>query len=74
MLDADGLAGELQVSLHTIRRYDASGTIPRPIKLGGRLLRWPRAEIVAWMEAGCPDRREWEEIKSQRERRSNSRR
>lgn len=31
---------------------------PEGIKLG-RLRRWRRAEILAWIEAGCPCRSKW---------------
>jgi predicted DNA-binding transcriptional regulator AlpA len=40
-------------------RDHAANRIPAPIKLGGRTL-WRVAELRAWVEAGCPSRREWE--------------
>lgn len=40
-------------------RDHAAGRVPRPVKLGGRTL-WRRAELEAWVAAGCPPRKEWE--------------
>ncbi len=37
---------------HVYRLADA-GRMPRPIKLGS-LVRWRRAELEAWIKAGCP--------------------
>lgn len=49
--DVAALLGDCSVR-HLYRMADA-GRIPRPIKLGG-LVRWRRAELVAWLDAGCP--------------------
>jgi predicted DNA-binding transcriptional regulator AlpA len=35
-------------------RYVASGKAPSAIRLGGKVL-WRRSDLVAWIEAGCPD-------------------
>ena len=37
---------------HVYRLADA-GSMPRPIRLG-KLVRWRRAELEAWIAAGCP--------------------
>ena len=58
LLSAEDLARELGFSLRTIRRLDAAGKVPRPVKIG-RAARWRRAEIRAWQDAGCPPRAEW---------------
>lgn len=34
------------------RRCDA-GDMPRPVRIG-RSVRWRRADIIAWIDAGCP--------------------
>ena len=47
------------VSLRAWRRWDASGRIPRAVAIG-RLKRWRRNELEAWVEAGCPSRDEWD--------------
>jgi predicted DNA-binding transcriptional regulator AlpA len=39
----------------------SAGRTPRAIRtLGKRCPRWRRAELLAWIEAGCPDREAWE--------------
>jgi excisionase family DNA binding protein len=37
---------------HIVRLADAN-RMPRPIRLGS-LVRWRRAELEAWIDAGCP--------------------
>lgn len=59
LIDAPALASLLGRSERSIWRDDSAGRIPRPIKLGGSK-RWRRAEIHAWIEAGCPKRKAWE--------------
>jgi len=56
------LADRFSVSLRHIRRMDSAGKLPRPIRLGASV-RWPVAEIEAWLAAGAPDRRIWEQVK-----------
>jgi predicted DNA-binding transcriptional regulator AlpA len=47
-------------SLATWHRLRAAGKIgPEPVRLGGRVL-WRRTELEAWIEAGCPPRKEWQ--------------
>jgi len=62
-LDAKSLAALLQVSVRHLRRMDAAGTLPRPVKLG-RAVRWPVSEVRAWLAAGCPVRETWEALKN----------
>lgn len=31
-----------------------AGRLPKPVRIG-RLVRWRRSDIEAWIEAGCPD-------------------
>ena len=57
--DAKGLADALGVSLRHVRRMDASGSIPRAVRLG-RVKRWRVDEISAWLSAGAPSREHWE--------------
>jgi hypothetical protein len=49
----------LSRSLRTIRTLDAAGKIPRGVRIGAGKM-WSVAEITAWIEAGCPDREDWE--------------
>jgi predicted DNA-binding transcriptional regulator AlpA len=65
LLKKKGLAELLDMSPRTIDRKDASGQIPRPIKLAGSK-RWRRTEILAWIEAGCPPRKQWEAMPTNR--------
>jgi len=51
------------VSLATWDRHTAAGKVPRPIRLGGRVL-WRRGELQAWLDAGCPDRRQWDVMRA----------
>lgn len=46
------LTGFCHATIH--RRCDA-GDMPRPLKIG-RSNRWRRADIIAWIDAGCPKR------------------
>ena len=58
-VSARDLAVMLGVSLRQVWRLNSAGKLPKPIRLGGSV-RWNRAEIHQWFEAGCPDRRTWE--------------
>jgi predicted DNA-binding transcriptional regulator AlpA len=59
LLSAADLARELGFSVRTIRRLDLEGKLPRPIRVGVRAVRWRRAEVAAWIRAGCPVRERW---------------
>jgi predicted DNA-binding transcriptional regulator AlpA len=59
LLDMDGLSKVLSRSPASLYRDYAAGRLPAGLKLGGSR-RWRYREIVAWVEAGCPCRREWE--------------
>lgn len=62
-IPAKDLARLLGVSLRQIWRLNSAGKLPKPIRLGGSV-RWLRKEIEAFVEAGCPDRAQWESMKS----------
>ena len=47
------VAEMLQVSPRTVFRLADAGKIPRPLKIG-KSVRWKRAELEQWIEAGCP--------------------
>ena len=64
-LAAGELAEKLGVSLRHIRRLDAIGKLPKPMRLGGAV-RWLASEINEWLEAGAPSREEWEARKAVR--------
>ncbi len=47
------------MSIATVDRLTNSGRLgPEPLKFG-KLVRWNRNELVAWIDAGCPPRHEW---------------
>ena len=52
----------LGVSSRHLRALNSCGRLPAPIRLG-RCVRWCRAELVAWCEAGAPVRDEWHQIR-----------
>ena len=63
--DAALLAKLLGLGLRTIRTHDAAGKLPRPIRIGGRVV-WDVEEIRAWLAAGAPDRKTWDARKAAR--------
>lgn len=46
-------------SLRTWRSWDSAGKVPRPVRIG-RMVYWRRDELLDWVAAGCPRRREWD--------------
>jgi len=54
LLSARTLAQRLAVSVRTLWRLRSSGKLPEPVHLGGAV-RWRKADIDAWVAAGCPD-------------------
>lgn len=53
LIDINELEAMLNRSVASLERDQAAGRLPPPVYLGGSR-RWRRAEIVAWVEAGCP--------------------
>jgi predicted DNA-binding transcriptional regulator AlpA len=52
----------LTVSERHVRSLNATGQLPRPIRLGRRKL-WNVRELQAWLDAGSPPRDRWEKIR-----------
>jgi len=46
------------VSIRTWYLWDQLGKIPKPIRVGRKLL-WRRDELTAWIDASCPERDDW---------------
>lgn len=46
-------------SLRTWRTWDAAGKIPRAVNIGRSKL-WRLSELQDWVQAGCPNRQQWE--------------
>jgi predicted DNA-binding transcriptional regulator AlpA len=63
LIDIAGLSQLLARSEASLYRDDSAGRIPAGRKLGASK-RWVYSEIVAWIEAGMPDRRTWELMKN----------
>lgn len=53
LVGVDELAELLSVSERSVWRMRSRGQLPASIRLGGSI-RWRRAEILAWIGAGCP--------------------
>lgn len=64
-IDFRGLGAMLDRSIPSLHRDDSAGRLPKGIRIG-RSRKWLRSEIMAWLEAGCPPRDEWERAKSRR--------
>ena len=62
LISTRDLAGELRISIKTVIRLVQAGKLPAPLYIG-RQMRWPRAEIMEWIAAGAPPRREWDRIR-----------
>lgn len=60
LLTARDLAKRLRVSIRQVYRLDKSGSVPRPLRIGG-CTRWREDEIFEWLKAGAPVRSEWEQ-------------
>jgi excisionase family DNA binding protein len=55
LLTAREGADLLQISVPTYWRWVANGTLPKAVKLGG-LSRWPKSEILAFVERAKAER------------------
>jgi excisionase family DNA binding protein len=55
LVSAADLAELLAVSVATIRRWDAAGRLPQPVRIGGAV-RWRTIDVTNWLAAGCPRR------------------
>lgn len=53
LLDVTALAELLQCSVRSVYRLADAGRMPAPLKIG-RLNRWLLADIVDWLNRGCP--------------------
>lgn len=62
LIDASILAEKLDVHEVTIRKWQTSGKIPAPVRIG-RAVKWRLVEIDAWIKAACPPRSKWETVK-----------
>jgi predicted DNA-binding transcriptional regulator AlpA len=65
LIDIKGLALLLSRSVPSLHRDAAAGRLPASLRISGSK-RWRYSEIVAWVEAGCPSRTEWNARNSKR--------
>ncbi len=59
VLDAQGVGRVLGVGRSKVYELDARDELPSPIQVG-RVRRWVRAEIEAWLLHGAPKRAVWD--------------
>ena len=69
LIKAESAAKLCEVSLRTWRRLEAEGNVPIPVHVGGRIKRYSRSEVLAWVESGCPSRDKWKNIREIEQRR-----
>lgn len=61
---AGDVARRLNLSVRTVWSLDARGNLPAPVRIPGcKVKLWHREELIRWLDAGAPPRREWEAIK-----------
>jgi len=65
LISAKESAGFLGISRSLFYELNVEGRVPAPIRLGKRV-RGRRDELIAWVEADCPNRLEWDQIKVDR--------
>ena len=53
LLDVHGVAALLAIGWRHVLRLRDSGKLPAPLKLGASV-RWRQADVLAWIDAGCP--------------------
>lgn len=51
MLTVDQVAERLGVHRRTIERMVAEGTLPPPLRLSQRILRWEESAVTKWLQA-----------------------
>lgn len=56
LLDVGAVAAMLGCSKRTVYRLSDGNRMPRPLKLG-QLVRWRRADVLAWIAEGCPQQK-----------------
>ena len=59
-IDQSQLAEMLKLTLRTIRRMETKGFLPPSVRIARRRLYF-RNEIIRWLKAGRPPRKEWED-------------
>ncbi len=65
MVEAAKAARLCGISRATWYANRKAGKVPKPVRLGGRVL-WRVDELQAWVTAGCPPLARWENMKKGR--------
>lgn len=47
-----------------VREREKRGLLPKPVKIGGTI-QWNRKELHSWLNAGCPARLKWEQMRKE---------
>jgi hypothetical protein len=64
MIDTRGMADFLGVAAKVVAQLVYTDRIPLPCRLGiGKCYRWSVLELLEWVEAGCPRRTQWIEMR-----------
>jgi predicted DNA-binding transcriptional regulator AlpA len=58
-VDIDCVAELLSISRSSAKTLAAEGHLPEPALSVGKIRRWWRSEISAWLMSGCPPRARW---------------
>jgi len=59
LIDTDTTAKLLGIAGRTLEKLVASQSVPSPIRISGRIVRWRLTELLEWIEAGCPHPKHW---------------
>jgi hypothetical protein len=64
MIDTKGMGEFLGVPSKVVSQLVYTDRIPLPCRLGiGKCYRWSILELLEWVEAGCPRRTQWIEMR-----------
>lgn len=63
LLTSKEVCAVLRISDSSLLKGVKDNRILPPTKIGG-LNRWSQDELMAWIDAGCPDPKKWRESKS----------
>jgi hypothetical protein len=63
LIDTSALSVLLARSVASLHRDDAAGRLPSAFRIGGSK-KWRYADIVAWVEMGCPSRADFDAVRS----------
>ncbi len=55
LITAEEVARMMNVSTRTLWRLLSAGRFPQPVRFGGNT-RWRVAEVLRWIEDGCPEK------------------